>query len=259
MASRSSGCDCKPEHPAAQPEAVRAILEADLIVLGPGQPVHQRACPTCWSKAIAKALLQSDALKVYVCNVATQPGETDGYDVEAHVAALVRHLPGQAEPARRGRRAAPPGDAHRPRARRQPGPTRRRRRPISRCVVVEDVVRDDHPLRHDPDKLAMVLMRICTKSIAVTRSLRTGRCGRALAYTPSTSMHIAFQIVQIMLAIVLIGAVLLQTRGSGFSAFGSSDSSIYRTRRGFERTLFQFTIVLAVCWVLVSIGTALTF
>ena len=46
---------------------------------------------------------------------------------------------------------------------------------------------------------------------------------------------------------------------SGFSAFGSSDSSIYRTRRGFERTLFQFTIVLAVCWVLVSIGTALTF
>ncbi len=72
-------------------------------------------------------------------------------------------------------------------------------------------------------------------------------------------MHVAFQIVQILLAIVLIGAVLLQTRGSGFSAFGSSDSSIYRTRRGFERTLFQFTIVLAVCWVLFSIGTALTF
>ena len=72
-------------------------------------------------------------------------------------------------------------------------------------------------------------------------------------------MHVAFQVVQIMLAVVLIGAVLLQTRGSGFSSFGSSDSSIYRTRRGFERTLFQFTIILAVCWVLVSIVTALTF
>ena len=72
-------------------------------------------------------------------------------------------------------------------------------------------------------------------------------------------MHVAFQIVQIILAIVLIGAILLQTRGSGVSAFGSSDSSIYRTRRGFERTLFQFTILLAVLWVLVSIGTALTF
>jgi len=72
-------------------------------------------------------------------------------------------------------------------------------------------------------------------------------------------MHIAFQIVQILLAIVMIGAILLQTRGSGFSGFGSSDSSIYRTRRGFEKTLFQFTIILAVVWVLVSIGTALTF
>jgi preprotein translocase subunit SecG len=72
-------------------------------------------------------------------------------------------------------------------------------------------------------------------------------------------MHTAFQIVQLILAIVLTAAVLLQTRGSGFSAFGSSDSSIYRTRRGFERTLFQFTIVLGVAWVLVSIGTALTY
>ena len=72
-------------------------------------------------------------------------------------------------------------------------------------------------------------------------------------------MHVAFQVVQIIVAIVLMGAILLQTRGSGFSAFGSSDSSIYRTRRGFERTLFQFTIILAALWVLVSIGTALTF
>ncbi len=72
-------------------------------------------------------------------------------------------------------------------------------------------------------------------------------------------MHAAFQVVQTLLAIVLIAIILLQTRGSGFSAFGSSDSSIYRTRRGFERTLFQFTIVLAVFWVLASIGTALTF
>jgi preprotein translocase subunit SecG len=72
-------------------------------------------------------------------------------------------------------------------------------------------------------------------------------------------MHNAFLIVQMLLAIVLIAAILLQTRGSGFSAFGSADSSIYRTRRGFERTLFQFTIVLAVVWVLVSIGSALTY
>lgn len=72
-------------------------------------------------------------------------------------------------------------------------------------------------------------------------------------------MHAALQVIQILIAIVMIGAILLQSRGSGFSAFGSADSSIYRTRRGFERTLFQFTIVLAVFWVLVSIGSAVTY
>ena len=50
-------------------------------------------------------------------------------------------------------------------------------------------------------------------------------------------MHTAFQIVQLVLAVVLIAAILLQTRGSGFSAYGSSDSSIYRTRRGFFSAL----------------------
>src|ERR1700694_1818262 len=87
----------KPEHPAAQPEAVAAILEADLIVVGPGS-LYTSVVPNLLVEGIAKALLQSDGLKVYVCNVATQPGETDGYDVDAHVSALVCHLPGQTNP-----------------------------------------------------------------------------------------------------------------------------------------------------------------
>lgn len=60
-------------------------------------------------------------------------------------------------------------------------------------------------------------------------------------------------IVQILISVVLIGVVLLQTRGSGFSATFSSDTSIYRTRRGVERTLFNATIVLAVLFVLISV------
>jgi uncharacterized cofD-like protein len=148
----------KPEHPAAQPEAVRAILEADLIVLGPGS-LYTSVLPNLLVEGIAKALLQSDALKVYVCNVATQPGETDGYDVDAHVAAMVRHLPGQTNPldvvvATRH----PPGAASV-----QPDVSlvTAKATPVGHpLVVVEDVVRDDQPLRHDPDKLATVLMRI---------------------------------------------------------------------------------------------------
>src|SRR5262249_55859895 len=59
----------KPDHPAAQPEAVRAILEADLIVLGPGS-LYTSVVPNLLVEGIGKALLQSDAFKVYVCNVA---------------------------------------------------------------------------------------------------------------------------------------------------------------------------------------------
>lgn len=60
-------------------------------------------------------------------------------------------------------------------------------------------------------------------------------------------------IVQILVSVVLIGVLLLQARGSGFSATFNSDSSIYRTRRGVEKTLFNATIGLAIFFVLVSI------
>jgi preprotein translocase subunit SecG len=62
-----------------------------------------------------------------------------------------------------------------------------------------------------------------------------------------------FYIVQIFVSVVLIGVLLLQARGSGFSATFNSDSSIYRTRRGVEKTLFNITIALAVLFVVVSI------
>jgi uncharacterized cofD-like protein len=148
----------KPEHPAAQPEAVRAILEADLVVLGPGS-LYTSVIPNLLVEGIAKALLQTDALKVYVCNVATQPGETDGYSVEAHVAALVHHMPGQTNPIDVVIAALHPPGASPP----LPGislvssTSPSTSRPL---VLVEDVVRDDLPLRHDPEKLAVVLMRV---------------------------------------------------------------------------------------------------
>ena len=61
------------------------------------------------------------------------------------------------------------------------------------------------------------------------------------------------QFAQILIAIALVAVVLLQSRGSGMGSGFSADSSIYRTRRGVERTLFQFTIGLAVLFVLISL------
>ena len=66
-------------------------------------------------------------------------------------------------------------------------------------------------------------------------------------------MNTYLYIVQMFVSIVLIGVLLLQARGSGFSATFSSDSSIYRTRRGVEKTLFNVTIALAIVFVIVSI------
>ncbi|MBA2449298.1 MAG: preprotein translocase subunit SecG [Chloroflexi bacterium] len=64
-------------------------------------------------------------------------------------------------------------------------------------------------------------------------------------------------VVQIIVSIVVILVVLLQSRGSGFSATFSSDTSIYRTRRGVERTLFNATIGLAILFVLTSVASVI--
>jgi preprotein translocase subunit SecG len=68
------------------------------------------------------------------------------------------------------------------------------------------------------------------------------------------SVDTAINIVMIIVSVVLILVILLQTKGSSFSgAFGGDTSSIYRTRRGVEKTLFQFTIGIAAVFVLLAI------
>ena len=65
-------------------------------------------------------------------------------------------------------------------------------------------------------------------------------------------------IVQILLAIVLIAAVVMQSKGSaGGGIFGGDASSVYHTRRGFERRLFQFTIGLAGLFFLIALINSL--
>lgn len=73
------------------PAAIRALLDADMIVLGPGS-LYTSVLPNLLVPDIRYALKASPALKVYVCNVATQPGETDDYTVGDHVRALGEHL-----------------------------------------------------------------------------------------------------------------------------------------------------------------------
>lgn len=80
-----------PNSPQAFPKALQAILHADMIVIGPGS-LYTSILPNLLVPDIAAAIRASRGFKVYVCNVATEHGETDGYTCGDHVRALIDHV-----------------------------------------------------------------------------------------------------------------------------------------------------------------------
>ncbi len=138
------------------PEAIKAILQAEMIVLGPGS-LYTSVLPNLLVRDISEAIRASAAIKVYVCNVATQPGETDGYTVGDHYRALSAHLgPGfchfvlannnlsYAPPSASGSTLVPPEFVC----------------DDGCCLVLGDLVDPQLPWRHEPDKLAKALQHI---------------------------------------------------------------------------------------------------
>ncbi len=79
-----------PERPAALPDVLESIRAAELIVLGPGS-LYTSVIPNLLVDGVCQAILDSDALKVYVCNIMTQDGETEGYTASDHVRAIFDH------------------------------------------------------------------------------------------------------------------------------------------------------------------------
>ena len=79
-----------PERPAALPAALQAIREADLILMGPGS-LYTSVIPNLLVEGVVEAICRSEALKIYVCNIMTQEGETEGYTAADHVDALLSH------------------------------------------------------------------------------------------------------------------------------------------------------------------------
>lgn len=80
----------EPENCKALPEVILAIRNADLIILGPGS-LYTSVIPNLLIDEIAKEVAAAEAKKIYVCNIMTQPGETDGYAVSDHIQALMKH------------------------------------------------------------------------------------------------------------------------------------------------------------------------
>lgn len=79
-----------PEHVEAVQSSLDALRDAEAIVLGPGS-LYTSIMPNLLVEGIGDALCRSKAVKIYICNVMTQPGETDGYTASMHVKAILDH------------------------------------------------------------------------------------------------------------------------------------------------------------------------
>ena len=79
-----------PEHAEAVQSSLDAIRNAEAIVLGPGS-LYTSVIPNLLVEGIGDAICRSKAVKIYICNVMTQPGETDGYTASMHVKAIMDH------------------------------------------------------------------------------------------------------------------------------------------------------------------------
>ncbi len=146
----------EPENPPAHPQAIRAILDADLIAIGPGS-LYTSVLPNLLVPDLAQAVAGAQAVKVYICNVATQAGETAGYHLTDHVDALRDHVGRElfstvlANHTFTGQR--PPGAGvdwvglPRPQS-------------VDYRLVTRDLVDAQYPWRHDPAKLAQALLEI---------------------------------------------------------------------------------------------------
>jgi len=143
-----------PGEPPAFPEAIRALLGADMIVIGPGS-LFTSVLPNLLVPDLAQAIRASRAFKVYVCNVAAQPGETDGFDCAQHLAALESHIgPGLVD----GMLVNTRVPSQLP-ARVQLVPWTEGETPAVPTFPA-DVLEFDRPWRHDSEKLAHVLLRL---------------------------------------------------------------------------------------------------
>ena len=141
-----------PQSPSAYPKSLQAILTADMVVVGPGS-LYTSVLPNMLVPEIAEALRSTRAIRVYVTNVATQPGETHGYTAGDHLRALEDHLgdlPFEIILCNDRLDLPLPEGTERV--------TAERNLEAVYPVYFADVVDEQHPWRHDSAKLARVLI-----------------------------------------------------------------------------------------------------
>ena len=156
----------EPAHSEPTQEALAAIREADAIILGPGS-LYTSIIPNLLVEGFAEALAQSRALKIYICNVMTQFRETAGFKASDHVRTLVQHtnagivqvcvvntMPVPTSLLEKYRKEhAFPVDADIEQIRN-----------LGYQVVADEVISTQDYVRHDPDKLARLIIQLTVGS-----------------------------------------------------------------------------------------------
>jgi uncharacterized cofD-like protein len=159
-----------PDDVQASDDALVAIAEADLIVLGPGS-LYTSLLPSLLIPAIRDAVERATAPRIFICNVATQEGETSGFDLAAHVDALVAHTsPTIVDIVLANDRVAVPTTA----AGTDGAPNAVKLRwppaavPVPR-LIIEDVVNPEYAHHHEPARLAAAIIRAFEVELGIRR------------------------------------------------------------------------------------------
>jgi uncharacterized cofD-like protein len=162
----------EPSDVRAAEDAIEAIAEADIVVLGPGS-LYTSVLPVLLIPEIRRAVADAPGVRVYACNVATQPGETEGMDLADHVEALLAHtepdlldlvlandrFKGDDQPGR--------ADAVQPRWPPAVDPVPH--------LATDDVASRDDPHHHDPERLAAAILRAIEREGPGLRRERSAR------------------------------------------------------------------------------------
>ena len=157
--------------PAAE-DAIAAIADAEIVVLGPGS-LYTSVLPVLLIPAIRRAVATAPGIRVYACNVATQVGETEGFDLSDHVEALISHTQPDivdlviANDRFDGEDAPWPADGVQPR---WPPAVE----PVPH-LVTDGVASHDDPHHHDSDRLASAILRAIEREGAAVRRERVAR------------------------------------------------------------------------------------
>ncbi len=159
-----SDISCIPSAPPALPSAITAIESADLIILGPGS-LYTSVIPNLLVPEIREAIAKSKASRIYICNIMTQPGETQDYTVANHIQAIDQVCGGKVFDAVLVQRYNPGEGAQQRYAQENSIPVffdLENVKKLGRRTIYADVMYEDPEtgyVRHDPQRLAGVLLR----------------------------------------------------------------------------------------------------